>query len=157
MDKIQKENSMMPPRDVLSWDYYFLNLCKEVATRSKDPSTQHGSVIVDKDNRIVSTGYNGGSRKIDDKDIDWSRDTKYSYIIHAEENGLWSAEKRNLEGCSLYVTGPPCSKCMLRISHSGISRVIYGDKKSNCVDENDWKISLDIANKSKIKLENIKC
>jgi|688.fasta_scaffold00614_21 dCMP deaminase len=152
MDEIQKKDRMKP-RDVPSWDEYFLDLCKVVSTRSKDPSTQHGSVIVDNQNRIVSTGYNGSSRYIDDNYIDWSRPAKYHLLIHAEENSLWSAEKRNLEGCIIYVTGKPCSGCMLRISHSGIKRVVYGNRSSVCVDEKDWERSLYIANISNIKLE----
>jgi dCMP deaminase len=41
-------------RDVLDWDNYFINIADEVATRSKDPSTQVGAVIVDKKHRPVS-------------------------------------------------------------------------------------------------------
>ena len=146
----------LPPRAVPSWDEYFLSLCKEVSTRSKDPSTQHGSVISDKQNKIISTGYNGSSKYIDDSKIDWSRPSKYDFVIHAEENSLWTANKINLEGCTIYVTGQPCSRCMLRISHSGIKRVVYGDRSSNCVDENDWNLSLKIASLSGISLEQ-KC
>ena len=41
-------------RDVLDRDNYFINIADEVATRSKDPSTQVGAVIVDKKHRSVS-------------------------------------------------------------------------------------------------------
>lgn len=155
MDKVQKENSMIPPRVVPSWNNYFLNLCKIVSTRSKDPNTQHGAVIVDNQNKIVSTGYNGSARTIDDSLIDWSRPNKYLYILHAEENALWSAEKRNLENCVIYVTGKPCSKCMLRIAHSGIKRLVFGNQGSHCVDDEDWNLSTKIANLAGIKMENI--
>ena len=46
-------------RDVIDWDNYFINIADEVATRSKDPSTQVGAVIVDQRHRPVSFGYNG--------------------------------------------------------------------------------------------------
>ncbi len=46
-------------RNVIDWDEYFINIADEVATRSKDPSTQVGAVIVDKKHRPVSFGYNG--------------------------------------------------------------------------------------------------
>jgi dCMP deaminase len=147
------KSEVVLPRIVPSWDDYFLNLCKVVSTRSKDPSTQHGAVIVDEQNKIVSTGYNGSARTIKDSDIDWSRPAKYFYIIHAEENSLWAAEKRNLDKCTIYVTGCPCSRCMLRIAHSGIKRVVYGTQKSVSVDEHDWNISLKIAQLSELKLE----
>lgn len=41
------------------WDRRFLKIAREVATWSKDPSTQVGAVIVDPDQRVVSLGYNG--------------------------------------------------------------------------------------------------
>jgi dCMP deaminase len=41
------------------WDLRFLTLAKTVSTWSKDPSTKVGAVIVDKNRRVVSLGYNG--------------------------------------------------------------------------------------------------
>lgn len=144
---------MLEPRKVPCWDAYFLEICEVVSKRSKDPSTQHGAVLVDEHHRVISTGYNGGCKRINDQLIDWSRPTKYSYILHAEENALWTAERKNLEGCTIYVTGPPCSRCMLRIAHSGICRIVYGSRSSNCVDKGDWDISENIAKLSNIRLE----
>lgn len=147
---------MLAPRDVLDWDSYFLEMCDIVSKRSKDPSTQHGAVLVDEDHRVISTGYNGGCKKIDDKLIDWNRPNKYHYVLHAEENALWTAERKNLDKCTIYVTGPPCSRCMLRMVHAGISRIVYGNRSSNCVDQEDWKISQNIKDLSGVKLENFK-
>ena len=42
-----------------NWDKRFLNLATEVASWSKDPSTQAGAVIVGPDKRIISVGFNG--------------------------------------------------------------------------------------------------
>ena len=50
--------NMEKARDVIDWDNYFINIADEVATRSKDPSTQVGAVIVDENHRPVSFGYN---------------------------------------------------------------------------------------------------
>lgn len=146
----------MQPREVVCWDDYFISMCDVVAMRSKDPSTQHGAVLVDEHRRVISTGYNGGCRRIDDRSIDWSRPSKYSYIIHAEENALWTAERKNLEGCTLYITGTPCSKCMLRIAHSGVSMVVFGTKSSNCVDDADWSITKNIAFLAGVEMRNHK-
>ena len=145
---------MMPPREVVDWDNYFISMCDVVSTRSKDPSTQHGAVLVDEHKRVISTGYNGGCRRIEDSLIDWSRPNKYSYIIHAEENALWTAERKNLEGCTLYITGIPCSKCMLRIAHSGVSVVVFGKKPSTCVDESDWMVTERIASLAGIEMRS---
>lgn len=145
---------MLEPRSVLDWDSYFFKMCDVVSLRSKDPTTQHGAVLVDELHRVISTGYNGGCRKIEDSKIDWNRPNKYHFVIHAEENALWTAERKNLDGCILYVTGRPCSRCMLRIAHSGVSRVLYGDKASKCVDDSDLKISEEIARLAGVRLES---
>jgi len=146
--------NITPPRKVVCWDDYFISMCCVVASRSKDPSTQHGAVLVDEHKRVVSTGYNGGCRSIDDDLVDWSRPNKYSFVIHAEENALWTAERKNLEGCTLYITGAPCSKCMLRIAHSGVSFVVYGSRSSSCVDSSDWEITKTIASLAKVKMRS---
>ena len=143
---------MRPPRDVKSWNEYFIKMAFVIAERSKDPSTQHGSVIVDEKNCVVSTGFNGGSREIPDELVDWQRPQKYAWIIHSEENALWMANRRNLNGCTLYVTGKPCSACMLRISHAGIKKIIFSCQESVCVDEENWLLSQKIASMSKIEL-----
>lgn len=108
-----------------NWDKRFLELAKLVGSWSKDPSTQVGAVIVDEDNRIVSTGYNGFPRGIKDcekKLVD--REQKYAIIVHAEMNALAFANK-SVKRCTLY-TWPfePCSRCAGMIIQSGIKRVV---------------------------------
>ena len=44
--------------DYISWDEYFMGVAILAAKRSKDPNTQVGACIVDKNNIILSTGYN---------------------------------------------------------------------------------------------------
>lgn len=45
-----------------SWDEYFMEIAKVVATRATCDRKHVGAVIVDGRNRIVSTGYNGSAR-----------------------------------------------------------------------------------------------
>ena len=142
----------VPPREVPSWDDYFMALARQAATRSKDPNTQHGAIVVDPFKRVLSTGYNGGCRRIPDSLVDWSRPAKYSFVIHAEENALWHSQRLDLDGCTLYVTGCPCSRCMLRIAHAGVSRVVYGGTQSACVDDEDWKLTQKIASLAGVEL-----
>ena len=49
------------------WDMRFLELAALVATWSKDPSTQVGAVIVDSAKRIVSVGFNGAPRGVQEQ------------------------------------------------------------------------------------------
>ena len=99
-----------------------------VASWSKDPSSQIGAVIVDAQNRVISTGFNGlpvGVKDTDERLGD--RATKYKMILHAEENAIMFA-KQNLNGCSIYVTKmPPCAHCAALIIQSGIKYVYVPD------------------------------
>lgn len=77
------------------WDHRFLELAELVGSWSKDPSTQVGAVIVDIDNRIVSTGFNGFPRGcLDHADTLGDRDRKLLRTIHAEDNALLFARRR---------------------------------------------------------------
>ena len=48
------------------WKKRFLKLSKEIAEWSKDPSTKVGALIISEDKNIISTGYNGFPRGIED-------------------------------------------------------------------------------------------
>jgi len=103
------------------WHIRYLQLAKLVASWSKDPSTQCGAVIVNENNEIVSTGFNGFPRGITDK-AEWlhDRNTKYMMTLHAETNAILFANQ-SLEGCTIY-TWPmhACSQCAAMIIQSGI-------------------------------------
>lgn len=106
------------------WDRRFLGLANLVATWSKDPSTGVGAVIVDSKNRIVSVGFNGFPRAVrDDEGALNDRDEKLRRTIHAEENALLFAG-RSVEGCTIYVTHPPCARCAAKLIQAGIVRVV---------------------------------
>ncbi len=100
------------------------------AMRSKDPSTQVGACIVDKDNRILSTGYNGFPSGCSDDEFPWERDggfcdTKYPFVVHAELNAILNARGKNLTGAKIYVALFPCNECAKAIIQSGIKEIIY--------------------------------
>lgn len=110
------------------WDRRFLELAALVSTWSKDPSTKVGSVIVDEDRHIISTGFNGFPRGVVDRpDRLAERPTKYGLVVHAEMNAILAASRRgaNLSGTLLYSTGPACSECMKAIVQCGIVRVAW--------------------------------
>jgi dCMP deaminase len=71
------------------WDRRFLEMAELVSNWSKDSSTRVGSVIVDGDKRVISTGYNGFPRKIFDNPLDLEdRTRKYQKVLHSEINRL---------------------------------------------------------------------
>jgi dCMP deaminase len=107
------------------WDRRFLDLAKLVGTWSKDPSTQVGAAIVDSARRVVSVGYNGFPRGVEDTEERLNdRDLKYSMVVHAECNAMLFA-REPLGGCTLY-TWPfaPCSACAGMIIQSGITMCV---------------------------------
>jgi len=107
------------------WDVRFLRLALEVASWSKDPSTKVGAVIVRPDRRIVSTGYNGFPRGVEDTpEALADRAVKYKRIVHAELNAILQAREQ-LDGCELYVTLPPCSTCAGAVVQAGIKHVTW--------------------------------
>jgi len=106
------------------WHNRFLDLAKFISGWSKDPSTKVGAVIVDKNKRIVSVGYNGFPKDVKDDNRLYDRESKYLIIIHAEINAILFANK-SLDDCILY-TYPfmPCPRCSSMIIQTGIKEVI---------------------------------
>ena len=116
--------------DYLSWDAYFMGIAILSAQRSKDPGTQVGACIVDKDNKILSVGYNGMPTGCADAVMPWARDgqpmdTKYLFVCHAELNAILNAGGNSLKDCRIYVALFPCNECAKAIIQSGINEVIY--------------------------------
>lgn len=112
----------------ISWDEYFMGVSLLAAKRSKDPNTQVGACIVDENNIIISTGYNGFPYGCSDDDFSWERtgdDTKYRYVVHAELNAILNASGKSLKGARIYVDLFPCNECAKAIIQSGISEIVY--------------------------------
>jgi len=106
------------------WDVRFLQMATFVSTWSKDPSTQGGAVIADKDNRMVGLGYNGFPRGVADDHRLQSREQKYKLVIHAEENAILNSTATT-HGCTIFLTHPPCLHCSGMLKQAGISKVVF--------------------------------
>ncbi len=120
-----------------------MKIAHVIADRSKDPSTQAGAVIVDKNNIVLGLGYNGFPRGIDNDKFTWEREgdfinTKYAYVCHAEENAVYNASK-DTEGGKIYCTLFPCNECSKTIIQNGIKEIIYETDKYHDLDI--WKVS----------------
>ena len=118
----------------LNWDEYFMGMAVLSSLRSKDPSTKVGAVIVNDEKKVVSIGYNGMPRHIEDKDLTWNKgeglDSKYLYVCHAELNAILNARNgSSLANCTVYVTLFPCNECTKALIQVGIKEVVYLDDK----------------------------
>ncbi len=124
------------------WDQLYFTMCYLIGMRSKDMATHVGSVIVDADNVLVSTGYNSLPRGIeadsDDKRLSRDGGEKYFWIEHAERNAIYNAARRGtqLKGCKLYVPWTPCTDCARAIIQTGISEVIIHQNGQDFYDLN---------------------
>ncbi len=121
------------------WDKRFMQLAETVATWSScfQENRQIGAVIV-KDNRIITTGYNGApSGVVSCKErgeclrrvLNIPSGTRHEmcYAVHAEQNAIAQAAKLGIsvEGATLYCTHQPCVICSKMMINSGIKRIVY--------------------------------
>ncbi len=120
----------MPPLTFLSWDEYFMGIAIFTSLRSKDPNSKVGAVIVNAENHIVGTGYNGFVAHADESLFSWEREgewieTKYPYVVHAEANAILNSTTSDLRNCRIYATLFPCNECAKHIAQKGIAEVVY--------------------------------
>lgn len=137
----------------ISIDEYYLNIAKAVSLRSSCLKRQYGCVIVN-NREIIATGYNGSPR--DERnccDIGYCKRLNEPHnsgnydgcnSVHAEQNALLSASRRDILGGTLYLYGEEngqpincemCPICKRMAKNAGVVEVVYG-----CSDDNFRKI-----------------
>lgn len=126
----------MKRNNYINWDEYFMGIALLSAERSKDPNTQVGACIVNDDNKIISTGYNGMPIGCNDDEMPWDREgknsneTKYPFVCHAELNAILNSPSViKDQNAKIYVALFPCNECAKAIIQSGIKEIIYMDDK----------------------------
>lgn len=124
-----------------TWDQYFMNIAKEVASRSNCVKRKVAALIV-KDKRIVSTGYNGtprGTRNCNEDGCprcnsfgESGKNLEECYCSHGEENAIVQASYHGIsvKDSTIYTTFSPCLMCTKMIINSGIKEVVYNSKYS---------------------------
>lgn len=134
-----------------SWDEYFMDIAKQVATRATCDRKHVGAVIV-KDKVILSTGYNGSPRGMAHCD-DIGHEMVEGHCIrtvHAEANAIAQAAKNgvSIDGSTLYTTASPCYDCFKLLINAGIKRIVYGEYYASRYDMS--KRVLTLATKARI-------
>lgn len=132
-----------------TWNQYFFEMADLVASKSKDQSTQVGVIVVGADNEILSTGFNGFPRGVDETLLErWERPIKYMFIEHAERNAIHNASRMgvSLKGSTMYTNfiGCPCTECAKAIIQSGIKKIIGNGQKFSGKGEH-WEIEMQVA------------
>ncbi|MBN2810198.1 MAG: cytidine/deoxycytidylate deaminase family protein [Deltaproteobacteria bacterium] len=126
----------MPKRP--DWQTYFMDIAQLVASRSTCIRRHVGAVIV-KDNRILSTGYNGTPRGIrhcldrgclrDEFEIPSGQRHELCRGLHAEQNAIIQAAYHGvaIESSEIYCTNQPCIICAKMIINAGLKKIIVGN------------------------------
>ena len=116
-----------------AFDDIYMELAVNLARRSHCIK-RHVGVVLTKDTRIISIGYNGPPAGTHNCDEEWPdrgcpRDSKggCSLAIHAEQNAILYAVKNNIsvEDATLYTTLSPCLSCARIIFSMRIKKVIF--------------------------------
>jgi len=111
-----------------SWDDYFLQIARDVATRATCPRRSVGAVVV-LDKRILTTGYNGAPHGLPHcTEVGCKmQDGHCIRTLHAEQNAIVQGALNGvtLRGATLYVTCQPCNNCAKMIINAGIVKVVF--------------------------------
>ena len=130
---------------------YYLDIAESVVERGKCIRRNFGAIIV-KNDEIISTGYVGAPRGRKNccdlgyctrEKLNIPRGERYELCrsVHAEQNAIISASRRDTIDSTLYLVGKnykdhsyvenanPCALCKRMIINSGIKEVIIRDTK----------------------------
>lgn len=145
-DKINSWTEFKTDINRISWDQKWLGQAFLNSKRSHDGQTKCGAVIVTDDNLLVSEGYNGFPRDIDDTVLPNLRPEKYPWFQHAERNAIYNAarEGRQTKGTICYVTGLPCFECTLALYQAGIKHIVYGINPTHMQSIDSREVPLEI-------------
>ena len=129
---------------------YYLNIAETVLERGTCIRRLYGAAIV-KNDEIISTGYVGAPRKRKNctdlgycmrEKLNIPRGERYEMCrsVHAEQNAIISASRKDMIGSTLYLVGKeitgeyvkkamPCMFCKRMIINAGIEKVVIRDSK----------------------------
>lgn len=127
----------------------FMNIAKEVSKLSRANRKKVGAIIL-KNNRIISTGYNGTPPGYPNKCEDEFNRT-LDIVYHAEFNAICELTKKGISSLNttLFITLSPCIDCAKLILNSGVKEVYY-------LEEYRDRTGVEFLRKNKIKCEKLK-
>ena len=121
-----------------SWDEYFMDITRRVATRSTCLRRAVGAILVH-DKRIIASGYNGGPSGLahcldigclrEKLGIPSGQQHELCRGIHAEQNAIIQAARYgvSIDGSVLYCTTQPCTQCTKMLINAGITEIVYAE------------------------------
>ena len=121
-----------------SWDEYFMDIVRDVATRSTCRRRKVGAILV-KDKRIIATGYNGGPTGLahcleigclrEQLGIPSGQQHELCRGVHAEQNAIIQAARYGVhtDGRVLYCTTQPCVQCTKMLLNAGVTEIVFSE------------------------------
>ncbi len=113
-----------------SWDQYFMDIARQVASRATCDRKHVGALLV-RDRTILSTGYNGSIRGLPHcDDVGHMMENGHCVAtVHAEANAIIQAAKNGvrIDGATMYTSASPCWPCFKLIANAGCVRIVYGE------------------------------
>ena len=140
------------------WDNYFIEIAKVVSLRSTCLRRRYGALIV-KDRVIVSTGYNGSPRGVENcidiqkckrKELNIPSGERYELCeaVHAEQNAIINGSPERMKDAAIYIAGfeengnfadgAPCKLCNRMIRNAQIKEIVYLGNGGNIVKINNF-------------------
>ena len=120
----------------LSWDDFFMLQAELVANRSTCLRRQVGAVLVNEDQRLIASGYNGAPSGVRHcietgclrKNYPSGERLDLCVATHAEANAIANAARTGaqVKGAILYSTVSPCIECLKIAVNAGIAEIKYG-------------------------------
>lgn len=135
--------------NIPSWDELFLRQVYLIASKSRDPRSKIGSVIVNYNSfDCISQGFNNFARNVQDLDERYlDREFKNKIIVHSEINSIFNAARKGIStlGCTLFTQIKVCHNCANAIIQAGIREIVYHKQALNLMDNQKWAESQGLA------------
>ncbi len=148
-ESTNEDNKFVSPK----WIGRYFKIAEQVSLWSKDPSTKVGAIIVGDKGQIISQGYNGFPRGVNDSEERYNnRELKYKLVVHAEMNAILNAlyNGSSVAGATLYVHAlPVCQECAKAIIQAGITTV-YIDTNISERWKESWQITKTMFSEAKV-------
>jgi len=131
-----------------------VGLANHASVLSKDPSTKVGAAIFDDKRRVISMGYNGFPRGVEDSDDRLhDREVKYKMVLHAEQNAMAFATAP-LHGSTLFCTHPCCTQCAAMAIQRGVKHVCWPEPAPEFLERwsNDMALSKEMFMEAGVKV-----
>jgi dCMP deaminase len=142
-----KRSKRSKKKDMSKWYHRFMDAITVVSSWSKDKSTKVAAVIVDDKQRLVSWGFNGFPRGVnDDIEARHERPAKYLWTEHAERNSIYAAAARGiaLEGLTMCTNFFPCADCSRSVIQVGLKEIVC-ERPKNTERDQRWAESFKVS------------